>query len=146
MNTNADTARPLENILSRVSLEVTAACAKHPKPYNSPHEGWAVIKEEVDELWEHVRSDTGRTPAAGKEAIHIAVTAVRYVMSLTDPAEAHSGDYEYTIVGVHTDGYTIVDHASGEDRGAAVRKFLNRHGSDTLICAVFNGAILEARQ
>ncbi|KKN44377.1 hypothetical protein LCGC14_0693730 [marine sediment metagenome] len=40
---------------------------------NSEHEGWAVIKEELDELWEEVRAypDADRNKMA-KEAIHVA--------------------------------------------------------------------------
>jgi len=30
--------------------------AKQYDPFNGPHEGWAVIKEEMDELWSHVKT------------------------------------------------------------------------------------------
>lgn len=49
-------------------------------PMNSPHEGYAVILEELDELWEHVKKDAGRTPDAMTEALHVAVTGIRYVL------------------------------------------------------------------
>jgi len=52
-------------------------------PFASPHEGWAVIREELDELWEHVRANTGRSPEARKEAIQIAAMALRYAHDLT---------------------------------------------------------------
>ena len=55
-------------------------------PMASPHEGWAVIREELDELWEHVRANTGRTDEARVEAIQIAAMALRFVHDLCDEA------------------------------------------------------------
>jgi len=56
------------------------------EPYNSGHEGWAVIKEELDELWVEVmdnkRGDGRRKAAMKKEAIQVAVTALRFVHDL----------------------------------------------------------------
>lgn len=49
-------------------------------PFNSPHEGWAVIREELDELWEHVKANTGKGPEARTEAIQIAAMALRYAL------------------------------------------------------------------
>lgn len=52
-------------------------------PFNSPHEGWAVIREELDELWEHVKANTGRDPEAYEEAIQVAAMALRYAYDLS---------------------------------------------------------------
>lgn len=71
----------IEHILKDVYDEVKKAETKHP-PMNSPHEGWAVLFEEVDELWEHVRADTGRSEEARKEAIQVAAMGVRYILNL----------------------------------------------------------------
>lgn len=71
----------LEHIISMVRYEILHAVAKHP-PMNSPHEGHSVIMEELDELWDHVKADTGRSNDARKEAIQIACTAIRYVHDL----------------------------------------------------------------
>jgi hypothetical protein len=71
------------HVLGDVGREVERA-AKKFAPFNSPHEGWAVIKEELDELWEHVRDDTGRSQQARTEAIQIAAMAVRYAADLTE--------------------------------------------------------------
>lgn len=60
-----------------------AAMAKH-KSMNSPHEGHSVIREEFEELWEHVRADTGRTRAARKEAMQVAAMGLRYVLDLCE--------------------------------------------------------------
>lgn len=71
----------LIDIIAEVKKEVAKAAKQHP-PYNSPHEGHSVIREELDELWDHVRADTGRSGAARKEAIQIAATAIRYAMDV----------------------------------------------------------------
>lgn len=67
--------------LAEVRAELDQALARFPS-FNSPHEGKAVIEEELDELWEHVKANRGRHPAARQEAIQIAAMAVRYVVDL----------------------------------------------------------------
>lgn len=70
-------------ILRDVFLEVKSAISKHA-PQHSPHEGAAVLQEEVDELWDEVKADRGRQLSARKEAIQVAAMAVRYVLD-NDP-------------------------------------------------------------
>lgn len=74
-------------VLRAVAGELAGVMERQPE-FNSPHEGWAVLREEVDELWEHVRSETGRTLAARDEAIQIAAMAVRYASELCDAGPA----------------------------------------------------------
>ncbi len=64
-----------------VAAEVNRAREKHPKPFSSSHEGYAVLLEEVDELWEEVRKQTGvrSKEALRKEAIQVAAMAVRFI-------------------------------------------------------------------
>lgn len=76
----------LEVILSSLRAELLSAMAKHA-PMHSPHEGHSVIREEVDELWDHVKADTGQTPEARKEALQVAAMGIRYVLDLCDDAE-----------------------------------------------------------
>lgn len=66
-----------------VIVELGKAAQKFP-PLNSPHEGWAVAREELDELWEHVRGNTGRTQEARTEAVQVAAMALRYAADLCD--------------------------------------------------------------
>lgn len=73
-------------ILGEVKSEVDKAVAKHA-PMNSPHEGSSTIREEFEELWEHVKSDTGTTPEARKEAVQVAAMAVRYILDLISNKE-----------------------------------------------------------
>jgi hypothetical protein len=63
--------------------ELMKARAKFP-PFNSPHEGKAVIEEELDELWEHVKANTGTGSEAFWEAIQVAAMALRYAYDLSD--------------------------------------------------------------
>lgn len=63
--------------------EVLRALRLHPRSFNSPHEGWAVIREELDELWDEVRrKGGGRGPEARKEAIQVAAMGIRYALDL----------------------------------------------------------------
>jgi CO dehydrogenase/acetyl-CoA synthase beta subunit len=71
----------IDQILFRVRHEVVRARKKHA-PMHSPHEGYAVLQEEVDELWEEIKADEGREVNAMNEAVQIAAMAVRYVLDL----------------------------------------------------------------
>ena len=66
-----------------------AAMTKHA-PMHSPHEGWSVIFEELEELREHVRGDTGLSAEARKEAIQVAAMGLRYALDLTSDARDRS--------------------------------------------------------
>lgn len=68
-------------VLRSVERELRNALIVFPS-FNSPHEGKAVIEEELDELWEHVKANTGGSPEAIKEAIQIAAMACRYALDL----------------------------------------------------------------
>lgn len=76
-------------IWEELSDALDKAMTKHA-PMNSPHEGWSVIFEELEELREHVRGDTGRSTDARKEAIQVAAMGLRYALDLCagDRAEA----------------------------------------------------------
>ena len=65
-----------------VAAELSRAM-KHPL-YNSAHEGYAVILEELDELWEHVKTrqslrDVGAMRA---EAAQVAATAILFMLMI----------------------------------------------------------------
>lgn len=67
--------------IKEVLEELNRARQKHPKKFNSPHEGWAVIREELDELWEEVKHDTYPLRLR-EEAIQVAATALRFIEDL----------------------------------------------------------------
>jgi len=78
----------LSDVLDEVRDEYLRAVGRF-SPFNSPHEGYAVILEELDELWEEVRNqktDGWRERARG-EAIQVAAMAVRFMMDLGGEAE-----------------------------------------------------------
>lgn len=68
------------NALDEVELELAAA-RRHYPPMRSAHEGWAILREEVDELWEEVkRKDSVRDKAVMRaEAVQVAAMALRFI-------------------------------------------------------------------
>jgi hypothetical protein len=70
-----------EAVIYLVRNELERAMAKH-SPMVSPHEGYAVLKEEVDELWDRVKRDDGRSGGAVHEAIQVAAMGLRYVLDV----------------------------------------------------------------
>lgn len=77
----ADRAERIDWVLALVRSELARALQRFDT-FNSPHEGKAVIEEEFDELWEHVKENTGYSEAAMDEAIQTAAMALRYVHDL----------------------------------------------------------------
>lgn len=65
--------------------EATRASQAYP-PMNSPHEGYSVLFEEVDELWEHVRVKQGKRNVVGmrEEAVQIMAMAARFVYDICE--------------------------------------------------------------
>lgn len=71
-------------IYLHVREELERALVKFP-PFHSAHEGWAIIKEELDELWEVVRlnqSTAGRNDRLRKECIQVAAMAMRFLLEM----------------------------------------------------------------
>ena len=68
-------------IIQDVAKELDRANTKFGS-FHSTHEGYAVLKEEVDELWDDIKNNA---PLADqrKEAIQIAAMAVRFIMDVT---------------------------------------------------------------
>lgn len=71
--------------LADISAEATAAILKFP-PMNSAHEGYAVLLEEVDELWDIVKVKQGDRDLAKmrKEAVQVAAMALRFIVDVCD--------------------------------------------------------------
>lgn len=69
-------------VLSMVFDEHRAAKAKHSAAYENFHHGWAVLYEEVDELWDEVKRSQHKEAAITHEAIQVAQVAVRFVFDL----------------------------------------------------------------
>lgn len=75
------TEEKVDAVLLDIRGEVLRAMSKHP-PLNSPHEGYAVILEELDELWDEVKPNQGRSVNAQVEAVQVAAMAARYIIDL----------------------------------------------------------------
>jgi hypothetical protein len=72
----------VETALAEVRAEAMQATAKWA-PMNSPHEAWAVLREEVDELRDEcVVPGRSRSTAAKAEARQVAAMAVRYLVDI----------------------------------------------------------------
>lgn len=66
--------------LADLVVEIEMATEKFPA-MNSHHEGFAILKEEVDELWDWVKKkpEARDLNAMRKEAIQIAAMAIRFI-------------------------------------------------------------------
>jgi hypothetical protein len=62
-----------------VCEELRAATTKFGAFHNS-HEGYAVLKEEVDELWDEIKAN--RNNGAREEAVQVAAMAIRFLIDL----------------------------------------------------------------
>jgi len=82
---NSVTVGDLMDVQKEVENELISAVKNWP-PFNSAHEGFAVLKEEVDELWEHVKTNQKKRDlvAMRKEAIQVAAMAQRFALEVTD--------------------------------------------------------------
>ncbi len=72
-----------EQVIEAVKRELARVDATFA-PYHSAHEGWAVMYEEVCELWDEVRvTQSNRSlERMRKEAIQVAVTAIRFATNV----------------------------------------------------------------
>jgi hypothetical protein len=55
--------------------------------FNSNHEGYGTILEELDELWDEIKKNKPResTPEMRKEAIQVAAMAIRFIYDRCKP-------------------------------------------------------------
>lgn len=65
-------------VLAYVRRELENARRKHPTPMRSVHEGYGILKEEVDEMWDDIK--VNNLEGARKEAIQVAAMAIRFVI------------------------------------------------------------------
>lgn len=68
-------------IMRKVYKELFSAQMNWP-PMNSPHEGYAILLEEVDELWDLVKVNAKKHDHAAmeREAIQVAAMALRFII------------------------------------------------------------------
>lgn len=75
----------IAGVAGEVSAECEWAMVDWP-PFNSAHEGYAVLLEEVEELWAHVKTNQKRRnlKEMRKEAIQVAAMAIRFAIEVCD--------------------------------------------------------------
>lgn len=69
----------IDEILLKVKKELLKANKKFP-PFNSSHEGYAVIKEEVDEMWDDIKNNLVAHSCI--ECIQVGAMAIKYIASM----------------------------------------------------------------
>lgn len=72
--------------VAKAALEEASRGVTNWPPINSAHEGYAILAEEVDELWVHVKTNQKKRDLAGmkKEAIQVAAMALRFAAECCD--------------------------------------------------------------
>lgn len=65
------------NTVQDIEKELNRAKNMHPKDFNSYHEAYAVLKEEVDELWDEVKMRNPDKENIYDEAKQVACMAIR---------------------------------------------------------------------
>lgn len=62
--------------------ELDSALEKFPL-FNSSHEGYAVLKEEIDELWDEIKNNKDPMSSVNqkKEAMQVGAMAIKFLMS-----------------------------------------------------------------
>lgn len=72
-----ETVERTELVVNAVLEELRTASERFA-PFNSAHEGYAVLLEEVDELWQEVKHGTTRRQY--EEAVQVAAMALRFLI------------------------------------------------------------------
>lgn len=75
----AQVGSQVDDVLAQVGLEVISAMTRFA-PFNSAHEGYAVILEELDEMWDDIKAN--RLLESTAEAVQVAAMAVRYLVDI----------------------------------------------------------------
>ena len=78
----AEEEKRVSNIISDVIKELESAVFEFPR-FRSDHEAYAVILEELDELWDAIKRNEDYD-SRRKEAIQVAAMAIRYVSDRLD--------------------------------------------------------------
>lgn len=75
--------RNMEDIVDEVCSELIRAVGRYPT-FASGHEGWAVMREEMDELWDEVRKRDSDPERMRAEAIQVAAMGIRFVLDVCE--------------------------------------------------------------
>jgi hypothetical protein len=70
-------------VADEAAQELRCAIEKHG-PMASAHEGYAVLLEELDELWDEVKAQKPDKVLMRKEALQVAAMALRFIEDVCD--------------------------------------------------------------
>ena len=79
----------IDDLLNELKQEFGRAISKFPK-FNNAHEGYAVLLEEVDELWDNIKLNQktpNRLDMIRFEAIHVGAMAIRLIIDCCEGIE-----------------------------------------------------------
>lgn len=71
-------------IAHEVTDELERAYKKFPRQQASAHEGYAVLREELDELWDEIKNKNCSIGRMRMEAIQVAAMAIRLIYDICD--------------------------------------------------------------
>ena len=78
-----------KDVMQKIKTELMITDAQKPS-FHSTHEGYAVLKEEVDELWSEIKTNKTFDRAnllMVNEAVQVAAMAIKFVENLYNPGE-----------------------------------------------------------
>src|SRR4051812_11918005 len=86
----------IDDVLALVRAELLSATRRFP-PFASAHEGYAVILEELDELWDEVKNSKDGDAATWRqrrEALQVAAMGARFLLDVhtSTCARVHTGE------------------------------------------------------
>lgn len=76
---NSEEIAEIDFYLEEIKKEYERASVKFGA-FHSTHEGYGVIKEEFDEMWDEIKIN--RIPKARKECIQLAAMALRFLIDI----------------------------------------------------------------
>ena len=76
----------MNDILDEVFIELQHAQASYA-PMHSAHEGYAILKEELDELWDEIKKKQHDPAKLEAEARQVAAMAIRFINDVCRSAE-----------------------------------------------------------
>ena len=70
-------------VLEMIKTELDSANNKYPA-FHSTHEGYAVLREEIDELWDEIKvsKSTNANRLMVNEAVQVAAMAIKFIENL----------------------------------------------------------------
>jgi hypothetical protein len=73
------------SVFEEVLSELISARKKFPA-FRSAHEGYAILLEEIDELWDEIKGpdDSRQNARTRSEAIQVAAMAIRFIEDVCD--------------------------------------------------------------